>query len=599
MRRWSPELIGDEFDRRKFLKGGTLAATGLTAGLAGCSGGGGEGGADTDSGGGGGGGGGSTETEASSDSDSDMGGGGPSGTLTMSIAAEPWNMDYALYQDTGTGYIVDSIYDNLITYKKTDDGNLALEPLLATDMPMVSDDLQTYEFDIREGVMFHGGEKEMTAQDAAYSMNWLLEEPSKNVTGFVKPYVENAEAVDDYTVRFNLKQPWGLLPEYMTRVYRVVRQGAHGDIGDFKGPTGQSSKLTRGPRLDMEASTGPWYVEEWASGSQITLKAHEDYWMENTPKIETIRFEITPETSTKLSALRSGDSDMLDQVPPKDYESLSNQPGINTDATPGLKTEVIYFNNQSGIFGGEDGQHLRRAVNFAIDRKAVVQQIFYGLATPQWGPIWPSKFVPDDLKYENQEFHQSESARQEAVQAELDAAGMSDGFSFECIATQAQWFVDMGNLIAGQLTDYGIEMNVKPMKKASVFDIVYGGPSAPYEAAIEDYGIPMPVPEYWLDDGYMDIPNHLRWLTDENAPGGETTTQWVSEYIDTVNAAIQASDEETRMENLAKAQRTTVETAGQANIAYVQLSRAWRDRVKNYPGPYQNNKQEFRPVSLE
>jgi hypothetical protein len=53
------------------------------------------------------------------------------------------------------------------------------------------------------------------------------------------------------------------------------------------------------------------------------------------------------------------------------------------------------------------------------------------------------------------------------------------------------------------------------------------------------------------------------------------------------------------MENLAKAQRTTVETAGQANIAYIQLSRAWRDRVKNYPGPYQNNKQEFRPVSLE
>jgi len=590
MRQWTTDVIEQSdlnktgfADRRQVLKWAAAGGTMGLAGLAGCS-------EQSNEG--------STGTSEESTSGSSSGGSGaPSGSITFQLPADARNLDPAMWQNTEDAVVVGNLYDKLLMF----DENMELTPQLAAEMPAVSDDLLTYEFTLKEGVFFHGGEEELTADDVVYSMEYMSNPPeggTVNAAGFYTPWIDSTEKTGEYQVQMNLKEPFGLLPIWLTRAGDIVREGTHGEFGggSAASETGAVTELSDGPQLEQAAGTGPFYLDEWQRGDFIRLRAHEDYWMENAPGLEEVTFEVIPESSTALSALRSGAADVLWTVPFRNFEELQSQPEIETGSRSGLKAEVIYFDNQFGFEDSPDDpetwEHLRKAVAFGIDRRRVVRETFRGQAKPSWAPwvegLGGEGTVAPELRYENLDWVNDSEQREANVMRHLEEGGRPDGFSFDAVATSASWFVNMAQIMAADLEQYGIEMNVIPTEKAQMGSYYYAGMSSAYDAAVEDFDNAFPAPEFWLLEGYYDVPNHLKWRNadqiEEAAPrtGNDTNTPWYDEFGEFLFNAMEAPDEETRKQNIWEAQRMAIDHMGQVNVCFVNINKAWRSSVDGY-----------------
>jgi ABC-type transport system substrate-binding protein len=587
----SDEIIEYDLNRRQFL---ALAGTSGAVGLAGCSGGGNQ--TATSDGGSGGG-----DTDTDTDTDTPMSdSGGDSGKtvrLNVAISAEPWNFDPALWTDTATSTVGGLVYDEVIGL----DTNEELRPELAAEVPEPMNGGERFEITLREGLKFHNGD-DVTVEDFKYSVDWILNEENNSPIRGRLPFVTGTEIVDDRTLAFNLETGFSTLPFWMTRgIEGIVPEGSRGSTQEGKGPSGLATDLTKDP---SGAGTGPFKFVEWKSGSHVLLEKFDDYWMDGVPKIDEIQFNFIGENSTRLANLRSGNIQLTDKVPPKDFESLSNQPNITAENVPGNLTEVLYLNLMESGDNPMSNRNNRRAVMFGIDAEEILDEVFYGQGVVQKGPWYPdSEWTSPKLK--EMEFYDPEKARNE-----LEKAGNPDGFEMDIIATKGSWFKDEAIIIQNQLSQIGIDVNVTAVDKSTLFDQVYG--TTDWHAAMEDWGQAIPVPTYWLDAGYADNNhNHNNWhhaspdLQDPYEPSGPPAPadaegdysnghEW---YVAKLREAQAATDEQTQKEIVWRLEEYVTLNAIQVDIAYVNKLEAWRNSVSGYKvGSFVD---EYRQIELE
>lgn len=556
-------------DRRKFMQ--LLAGTGGIAALAGCAGG--EGG---DSGGG------STNTSnGEDDSDTET-------VLRVGITAEPWNLDPALHTDVGSALVDTVIYDEVIGL--TPDSELT--PELATELAQGSDDGTVWEFSLREGVMFHNGD-EMTAEDLKYTFDWIAN-PDNNaaVLGYA-PQLEGAETevLGDYQLRLTLSEPNSLWNTWMTRAIEgVVPKGSRGDLSDAKGPKGIGTDLTTNP-----IGTGPFKFEEWQSGSHLTLSAFEDHWRDGPPYVDRMRFEFIPESSTRISRLRSDNLDMINRVPAKDFESLQNAPETSAESIPGRRTITNYFNHNPTAYGEENpvaNVHNRRAVHYATDAEEVLRSVFQNQGVVQKGPWFPdSEWTSPNLK--DMQMYDPEKA-----QAELEMGPNPDGFSMTTMVENNSTFRQLGTILQDQLSDIGIELEVQSMDSSTLFSRLYG--TSRWHMATANWFQSIGSVFWWLFAGFAPQRNHNNWHhgpADENEawePNGPAPPESAQDEFGTgpgsghewyrarTQQAFSTTNEETQKEIAFELQEYIVDKVIQSDMAYVNRIEAWRDDISDY-----------------
>jgi len=566
------DLIEYDLDRRQFL---AVAGTLTGASLAGCSGQ--PSGNETTTGGGGGGGDTTTEVTPSGGSDSDK-----DVRLNVAISAEVWNFDPALWTDTATSTVGGLIYDEVIEL----DTNEKLQPGLVEEVPEPQDGGKAFEYTLREGLQFHNGDP-VTAEDFKYSVDWILNPDNNSPIRGRLPFVTGTEIVGDRTLRLNLEKPFATLNWWLTRgIEGIVPEGSRGDTQEGKGPSGLATDLTKDP---TGAGTGPFKFVEWKSGSHVLLEKNENYWKDGLPKVDEIKFNFIGENSTRLANLRSGNIDLTDKVPPKDYESLANQPDVTGKNVPGNLTEVLYLNLMDSGDNPMANRNNRRAVLFGIDAEEILEEVFYGQGVVQKGPWYPdSEWTSPKLK--EMDLYDPDKAR-----AELEKAGNPDGFEMDIIATKGSWFKDEAVVIQNQLSQIGIDVSVTAVDKSTLFDQVYG--TTDWHAAMEDWGQSIPVATYWLDAGYADNNhNHNNWhhpsedLQDpyeasgppapEDAEGDYSNGhEW---FVDRLRTAQAATDEEKQKEIVYELEEYVTLNAIQIDIAYVNKLEAWKNYVDGY-----------------
>jgi peptide/nickel transport system substrate-binding protein len=295
-------------------------------------------------------------------------------TYTRLTFGDADTLDPALMYDTGSGGIVNNVYEPLIFLNGKD--STTYVPWLATNVPSVenggiSEDGLTYTFNIREGVTFHEGGT-LEPHDVEYTFErgllqsdvngpqWLYIEP---VMGYVSGDIteeiadgayagdpdglranaspEELQAVcekvkaavesddDAGTVTFNLAQPWSpflaTLASYGGRVVDSEWVMEQGDWDgscetwvDFYSPGSENSKITA-----ITNGTGPYKLDHWTPGEEWVLVANENYWREEgdepwpggpsgVPKINTIITRIVNEWGTRFAALQAGDAEDVD-----------------------------------------------------------------------------------------------------------------------------------------------------------------------------------------------------------------------------------------------------------------------------------------------
>lgn len=277
------------------------------------------------------------------------------GDFTIPFLVDPGDLTPGKKAQFPPSLIYDQIYDTILRHSK--DG---LQPGLATSYEVADDNL-SITFHLREGVMWHHG-REFEAQDVVFTLERLLDPDFGSPWAGQLASIEKVEAVDKYTARISLKEPFApILSILATAWYTAVVPY------DFA-PDNNLNENASG--------TGPFKLVEYIPNDHVTLTANEDYWEEGYPCLDSIRYNIVPEQQGQISAFRQGNADLVSVNDPKFIPLLKDKPGHNMIPPPGPVNESGLAINTAE--GPTADVNVRRALSLGIDRQAIIDTVLFG-----------------------------------------------------------------------------------------------------------------------------------------------------------------------------------------------------------------------------
>jgi peptide/nickel transport system substrate-binding protein len=369
--------------------------------------------------------------------DTGGGGDGGDGVLVAAVSAQPDQLDPHVTSAYASFQVLENVYDTLVVPNAED---LTFEPSLATEWE-TSDDNLTWTFTLRDGVTFHDG-SEFDSADVLYSYNRIIDEQLSNAYRFEN--VESVEAPDAQTVVINLTRP---TPNLLER------------IGAFKGmsilPEGAAEDLD----LTTEANgTGPFRLES-TDASSTKLTAFEDYWG-GAPSISGVEFRYITEPAAALTALRNGEVQWTDNVPPQQIQSLADDEDVELATTASVDYWYMSMNYAVPPF---DNPLVRRAIATAVDRGEVAEAARFGAARAN------ETAIPEDsfFYYDYAPFDTDEDAARDL----LEQAGVTTPISMGLMVTdELPESVTSAQVIADQLEPIGIDVEVEVLDFATWLD---------------------------------------------------------------------------------------------------------------------------------
>jgi peptide/nickel transport system substrate-binding protein len=252
------------------------------------------------------------------------------------------------------------IYSGLVRSDPTGRTN-KIVPSLA-DRWTVSGDGKTYTFHLRPGVKFSNGQP-LTAEDVAWTLNRFGNPKINGIMAAVAVGFGTATAVNNSTVRVQLKKPVAaflynisIWPAFVMPKNLVEKQGK----AFFKHPVG----------------TGPFMVKSYVKGSHITLVRNPNYWERGKPYLNSVRFNFVGDSNTRILALRAGNAQAIDVVPFSQVNSLRADKKIVVQTAKVPLFLGLWLNHLRAPFADVN---VRKAMQYAIDRTLINTQIFAGL----------------------------------------------------------------------------------------------------------------------------------------------------------------------------------------------------------------------------
>ena len=276
-------------------------------------------------------------------------------TLQFIIESSPNNLDLRQGTDAQSERVGATIYDALVRK----DEHFNLQPWLATSWERP--DALTWIFHLRDRVHFHDG-KPMTAEDVAWSMRSMIDGTLVTAKGGGLAAVDNVEVRDPLTVVVHMKHADNaLLFNLSDGLFGVVERGAGKDEGLH--PVG----------------TGPFRFISQVQDKEVLVERNAAYWA-GAPKIERVRFAVSPDTITSALELKKGSGDVESNVITSDMvHALRAQPNLRIDSGPG--SFVIYANFNVNDPALRD-KRVRQAIACAIDKQALIDALWRGQAIP-------------------------------------------------------------------------------------------------------------------------------------------------------------------------------------------------------------------------
>jgi peptide/nickel transport system substrate-binding protein len=360
------------------------------------------------------------------------------GTIMIAVESEPTDLDPARNTTLPDRNVTINVFNSLIEFDLDD---FSLKPGLAKSWSF-SDDGLTLTLELEEGVRFHDG-SDMTAADVAYTILQNAD-PENGRTGAALSLVEDAIAVDDYTVDVQLSAPDALIPETLVDVY--VRQ---------EGWTFEP---------DVLIGTGPFKFVRWDRNQVIVLERNDDYWREGLPLLDEVHLLNVADQQTRILRIQGGDVHMVNQPAFTALEELQNSDGIQI-VVPANGAGLVYdirFNVRNAPW---DDVRLRQAVNYALDRDAIAAALF-GVYTAVSNPIAEDSpfFAEDAPRYEYDPDRARELLAEAGYPDGIDAGQFDNhfelGFDFEVLS----------QLIQQQLADVGIRVEIQNYDVATWVD---------------------------------------------------------------------------------------------------------------------------------
>ncbi|HEY0292715.1 MAG TPA: ABC transporter substrate-binding protein [Hansschlegelia sp.] len=298
----------------------------------------------------------------------------PVDTLVVGQLAEPRSLDPATVTATNDFRILVNIFEGLTRFKP---GTLEVAPALAERWEVLEGG-RTYLFHLKAGVTFHDGSP-FDAGAVKFNFERMLNprhpqaETGPFPLSFFFAAVKRIEVVDPLTVRFRLDRPFApLLSNLAYPAGLIVSPNAVRKLGkDFaRSPVG----------------TGPFRFARWESERQVRLERNDDY-RGDPAKLAAIVFRPITDANARASEMLAGGLDVMVETPPDNLASFRDTPRFATYDAAGPHLWFLILNAKEGPL---KDRRVRQAVNYAIDKQALVDNVLQGAATAPAGPISPA-----------------------------------------------------------------------------------------------------------------------------------------------------------------------------------------------------------------
>ena len=394
---------------------------------------------------------------ACSSSSDDAGGSG--GAITVAYQNDIATLDPAIGYDWQNWSIIKSLFSRLLDYEP---GTTNLVPDLATEMPKISADGMTFEFNMRDDVKFHNG-RLLVADDVKYSIERAVNPKTQSpgagffasIEGFDDASAGKSTNISGITVNsptsitFKLSRPDATFLHVMAINFASVvpKEDAEKFGPDFgKNPVG----------------SGAFKFTSWALGQKLTLDKNTDYYREGLPKLDQINFEVGVDPTVALQRLKNNEVDVLgDSIPAANYiaeKENSDNEGLIIEGGQ-LQTGYVTLNVKIKPL---NNVKVRQAVNHAIDKDRIVQ-ILNGRADAANQPLPPS--MPGyDTGYKGFAYDVTKA------KALLAEAGLANGFSTELWTSNTDPNPRIAQSIQEDLAKVGIKASIKSLAQANVIE---------------------------------------------------------------------------------------------------------------------------------
>ncbi len=282
------------------------------------------------------------------------------------------------------------IFNRLVEFKE---GSTEIEPGLAESWE-VSDDGLTYTFKLRQGVKFHSNKdftptRDFNADDVVFTFErqWKPDHPFHKVSGGSYEYfnsmsmgdaLKSIEKVDDQTVRFVLTEPNAPMLANLGMDFASISSQEYYEA---------MQKAGTPEKADLQAiGTGPFMLVDYQKDAVIRYKANADYW-KGKPKIDDLVFAITPDASVRYAKLKSGECHLMPYPNPADIAAMKQDAELRVEEQEGLNVGYLGLNVEHPPL---EKKEVRQAINYAINRDAILEAVYQGAGKKAKNPIPPT-----------------------------------------------------------------------------------------------------------------------------------------------------------------------------------------------------------------
>lgn len=366
--------------------------------------------------------------------------------LIVLVGADASTFDPHFCTDSATEIFNKNMYNGLVKFNS----DMEILPDLAKDWS-VSEDGLTWTFNLRDDVAFHDGTK-FNAEAVKVCLDRIRNpDVGSPVRTSLEP-IATVEVVSEYVVSLSTEVPDGAMLQrlagpaaFMISPAAIEKYGA--DLG--ANPVG----------------TGPFKYVEWKVGEELVMERYENYH-DGAPMVQKVIFRVVPEDATRALLIQSKQADVAMRLPATEVNRLKASGGINFVEGETVMTMYVALNNSKGVL---QNVKVRQAMNYAVDKNVIVNDILGGMATVADAPISPKTWG-----YSSTKTYERDLAKAKAL---LTEAGYPDGIDLELWTPTGRYLMDVqvSENLQAQWAEAGIRVNIRQWEFQSLMSEVKKG----------------------------------------------------------------------------------------------------------------------------
>ncbi|MDA8368918.1 MAG: ABC transporter substrate-binding protein [Nocardiopsaceae bacterium] len=468
--------------------------------------------------------------------------GGEISDLVVDVRVEPDSLD-PMYRNTPEAQrYYRLVYSSLLRWN--DDKEL--EPDLATEMPEVSDDRTTYRIELAEGVTFHDGTP-LTAEDVVFTYEQVADPDNGTAWLSALSFMDSIEAEDDHTVVIELTEPYTYMESRLAMIPILSSEDGY-TSNDTHAQTGNGS--------------GPYKFEEMTRGESLVLRKNEEYFG-GDPEFDSITFEVVPEDASRVARLANGTSHIAPDIPGDQVELVKDR-GQNAATVEDNGSRMFFYPSMLEGRPTTDAD-FRLAIARAIDRGAIVEQVYDGAARPN------STYLSYGSQYHDEELGLAfgEEPDVEKAKEHLKESGVELDRELSIIALDSPDLISAATIIQANLEEIGIEAKVESEKLAGFYPKMKSGE---YDLIL--YDVPVTTSTGFAPD-YVNGGLNSESANNFNSFGDPEMDTRLEE-------ALTAESEDEQQDAWRAVQEYDLESQGNIQVVVSQTSEAWSTSLEDY-----------------